>query len=273
MLVTTLTALATGSFLTASDNSFTPPSLDEFFPDPILFAGTPFEINRVIMVRLISVIALCTMLILYAKRAKLVPGRVQSAVELLLDFSKKSIGEELLGDKAKPYQPLLATIFLGILFMNLTGAIPGLQIAGTALVGMPMIYALVAYVAFIAAGIKERGLGRFFKGQLFPAGVPKFIYPLMTPIEILSTFVLRPVTLALRLLANMVSGHLVLVLCFVGANALYFSMGGLSGFAFGSLTLLGGIAFTFFEIFIACLQAYIFALLSAAYISLSISEH
>ena len=273
MSVTTLAAVTTGSFFTASDNDFHPPSLDEFFPAPILFAGTPFEINRVIMVRLIAVVVLCIVLVLFAKRARLVPRRAQSAVELLLDFSKKSIGEELLGDKAKPFQPLLATIFLGVLFMNLTSTIPGLQIAGTSLVGMPIIYAIVAYVAFIVAGIKAHGVGHFFKAQLFPPGVPKPIYILMTPIELLSTFILRPVTLTVRLLANMVSGHLVLVLCFVGANSLFFSMGGLGGIAFGSLTLLGGIAFTVFELFVGALQAYIFALLTAAYISLSIEEH
>lgn len=225
------------------------------------------------MVRLIAVIVLCTILVIYSKRARLIPGRLQGSVELLLDFSRKQIGEELLGAKAGPFQPLLATIFLGILFMNITGTIPGLQVAGTSIVGMPIIYAVVAYVAFIYAGIKAQGVGHFFKDQLFPPGVPKPIYILMTPIELLSTFVIRPVTLALRLLANMVSGHLVLVLCFVGANSLFFAMGGVSGIALGSLTLLGGIAFTFFELFVACLQAYIFALLTAAYISLSIEGH
>ncbi len=270
--VTSLAAVTTRSII-ASESGFHAPSLDEFFPDPIFFAGTPFEINRVILVRLIAVLVLSTLLVVYAKRAKLVPGRAQGAMEMLLDFSKKSIGEELLGAKAAPYQPLLASIFLGILFMNITGVIPGLQIASTSIIGMPLVYALVAYVGFIVAGIKAQGVGHFFKSQLFPPGVPKPIYFLMTPIELLSTFILRPITLALRLLANMVSGHLVLVLCFVGAHSLYFSMGGASGIVLGSLTLLGGTLFTVFEIFVACLQAYIFALLTAAYISLSIEEH
>ncbi len=258
---------------TGNDSSFHAPGIDEFFPAPILFAGTPFEINRVILVRLIAVAVLCLVLVIYSKRTKLVPGRFQSAVEMLLDFSRTSIGQELLGDKAKPFQPIIATVFLGILFMNITSTIPGLQIAGTAVMGAPAVYAIVAYFTFIYAGIKAQGFGHFFKSQLLPPGVPKPIYILMTPIELLSTFVLRPVTLALRLLANMMSGHLVLVLCFVGTNALMVGMGGVSGIALGSLTLLGGIAFTFFELFVACLQAYIFALLMAAYISLSIEDH
>ena len=83
---------------------------------------------------------------LYAKRARLVPGRAQGVVESMLEFSKRQVGEEILGERAKPYQPLLATVFLGLLFMNITGVIPGLQIASTSIVGMPLVYALVAYV-------------------------------------------------------------------------------------------------------------------------------
>ena len=252
-----------------------PTLVHEFDPAPFLFVGTPFEINRILMVRLIATLILALLLVLYAKRAKLIPGRAQAAMETLLEFSKVSIAEEIMGgeEEAKRYQPLLMTIFLGVLFMNLTGVIPGLQIAGTSLIGMPLIYAIVAYVGFIAAGIKAHGAGKFFKGQLMPAGVPKVLYILMTPLEFLSTFILRPVTLTIRLLANMVAGHFLLVLCFVGTHFLYFEMSGVSGGILGSLTLLGGIIFVAFELFIGALQAYIFTMLAAAYISLSVSAH
>ncbi len=270
MSMNTLAGLTAGM---SSGDGFTPPTVDELFPAPILFAGTPFEINRVILIRLLAVLVLSILLLVYSRRAKLIPGRAQNAVEMLLDFSKVQIGEELIGPKAKPYQPMIATIFLGVLFMNITGIIPGLQIAGTSVIGMPLVYALAAYVTFIAAGIRAHGVGGFFKSQLFPSGVPWLIYLLMTPIELLSNFVLRPITLAIRLLANLVAGHFLLVLCFLGTNALYFSMGGPMGIALGTATLLGGIIFTVFEGFVACLQAYIFALLTAAYISLSIEEH
>ncbi|MDD7384565.1 MAG: F0F1 ATP synthase subunit A [Actinomycetaceae bacterium] len=246
---------------------------EELFPPDFLFAGTPFAINRVIMVRLIATAVLVVLLVLYSKRCRLVPSRAQSAFEFILNFSKVSVGEDTLGAEAKRYQPLLATVFFGVLFMNITGIIPGLQIASTSLVGMPAIYALVAYFAFVISGIKERGFGHYFASQLFPPGVPKPIYILMTPIELLSTFIMRPITLTVRLLANMISGHIILVLCFVGTNALYMNMGGIGGIVFGSLTFIGGLLFTAFEAFIACLQAYIFVLLMGSYISLSISEH
>ena len=255
-------------------SGFEGPTLDhEFDPAGFLFVGTPFEMNRILMVRLIAALVLFACLFVYSRRAKLVPGRAQSGLESLLDFSKTSVAEEILGkEHAKKYQPMLMTIFLGVLFMNLTGTIPGLQIAGTSLIGMPIIYALFAYFGFIFAGLKERG-GKFFKEQLFPPGVPWPLYFLMVPLEFLSTFVLRPLTLTIRLLANMVAGHFILVLCFLGTHALYFQLSGVLGGALGSLALLGGVVFVAFALFVGALQAYIFAMLAAAYISLSISEH
>lgn len=260
--------------LHAEESGFHSPTIDEFFPEPFLFAGTPFAINRVILIRLISVIAIAVIFSLYAKRAKLVPGRAQAVVEALLDFIREQVGYEIIGrEKADRYLPMLATLFIGVFFMNITGVIPGLQLASTSIIGMPIVYALFAYLGFIIAGIRVHGVGHYFRNQLMPAGIPKVMYVLMTPIELLSNFIVRPVTLVVRLLANMVSGHILLVLAFAGTHALYLSMGGLKGIAFGTLTLGAGVAFILFEIFVAALQAYIFALLAAVYISLSIEEH
>ena len=271
-----LAKLTAPILLVTEGEGFPAPTLEhEFDPAPFLFAGTPFEMNRIILVRLVAVAILVILLVLYSKRAKLIPGKAQAAMETLLEFSKVSIAEEILGgeEEARRYQPLLMTIFLGVLFMNLTGVIPGLQIAGTSLVGMPLVYAVVAYLGFIIAGIKAQGGGKFFKSQLMPPGVPKVMYILMIPLEFISTFILRPVTLTIRLLANMVAGHFILVLCFLGTHYLYFTMSGALGGALGTLTLLGGVIFVALELFIGALQAYIFAMLTAAYISLSVSEH
>ncbi|SDU77598.1 F0F1 ATP synthase subunit A [Arcanobacterium phocae] len=258
-----------------SGDSFTPPTLDhEFNPDPLFFIGTPFEIHRLLLVRLIAVIALFGVMLWYSRTAKVVPSRGQAAVESLLDFSRVQIGEEILGeDKAAKYQPMIATVFIGILFMNLTGVIPGLQIAGTSLVAMPLIFALFVFFGFVLAGVKSRGFGRFFREQLFPPGVPKLVYFLLAPLEFFSTFILRPLTLTVRLLSNMVAGHFILVLCFLGTHYLYFEISGIFGAGLGSLTLLVGVVFVVFELFVGALQAYIFAMLAAVYISLSISEH
>nr|WP_067780185.1 F0F1 ATP synthase subunit A [Actinomyces vulturis] len=258
----------------AEAEGFHKPSIDDFFPGALAFLNTPLEMNRIMMVRVIMTLLLVVIFSIGASRARLVPGRFQGALEMILDFVRVNIAEEIIGEKrAKPYTPILTVIFLGVLFMNISGVIPGLQIAGTSLVGMPIVFAVVSYIVFFAAGLKaHHGAGGFFKSQLLPAGVPPFLYILIAPIEFLSTFIMRPVTLTIRLLANMISGHLLLVLCFVSTNYLFFEISGwLKGL--GVLTLGVGIAFVFFEMFVAVLQAYIFALLTAVYIDSSISSH
>ncbi|MEY5023746.1 MAG: synthase subunit, partial [Actinomycetota bacterium] len=105
----------------------------------------------------------------------------------------------------------------------------------------------------------------------FPAGVPKAFYTLVTPIEFLSTFILRPVTLALRLLMNMIAGHLLLVLCFSATQFFFFEADGFFKL-FGAGTLLFGFAFTVFEILVAVLQAYVFTLLTTVYIQLALAD-
>lgn len=208
-----------------------------------------------------------------AARARVVPGRFQSALEMILDFVRKNVAEEILGpDFGRRYAPVLTTIFLGVLFLNISGVIPGLQIASTGVVGMPLVFAVVSYIVFFYAGVRTNGIVRYIKGSLAPRGVPGFLYPLIIPIELLSNFILRPLTLTVRLLANMISGHLLLALCFVATNAL-FVYASASLKALGAITLAAGVAFIVFEAFVAALQAYIFTLLTAVYIDSSVRMH
>ena len=143
---------------------------------------------------------------------QIVPGRFQSLVEMGLDFVRVNIAEDLLGKKdGQRFLPILTTMFFMILFFNITGIIPFLNIAGSSIVAVPLLLALVSYVTFIYAGIKKSPKN-FFKNSLFPSGVPPFLYIIVTPLEFISTFIIRPVTLTLRLLMNMIVGHLMLVL-------------------------------------------------------------
>ena len=269
-----LAAGTVGALPASSDGSgFEPPSMDDFFPAPFAFQGTPFELNRVMMVRLIMACALVLVFAIGAARARVVPGRFQSALELVLDFVRKNVAEEILGpDFGRRYAPVLTTIFLGVLFLNISGVIPGLQIASTGVVGMPLVFAIVSYIVFFYAGVRTNGVGRYIKGSLAPTGVPGFLYPLIIPIEFLSNFILRPLTLTVRLLANMISGHLLLALCFVATNAL-FVYATASFKALGVVTLAAGVIFVVFEAFVAALQAYIFTLLTAVYIDSSVRMH
>jgi F0F1-type ATP synthase, subunit a len=251
---------------------FHPPSIADFFPAPFLFEGTMLEFNRMQLVRFVSAILLITFFVLAARRAKIVPGRLQSVAELLVNFVKVNVVEDIIGrEKGHKYVRFLTTVFLAILFFNIAGVIPGLNIAGTGLIGLPVMLALWVYVMYLGAGVRAHGLGGFLKASLFPAGVPPFLYVLLTPVEFLTVFILRPATLALRLMANMVAGHLMLVLCFAATH--YFVLEAAPAMkAFGAFSLLGGIAITLFEVFVAALQAYIFVVLAAVYINLSIAE-
>lgn len=256
------------------EGGFHAPSIADFFPPPILFEGTNFEFNRIQMVRVIAAVVLVILMLVAARRATLVPGRSQNVVEMLLDFVRINVAEEILGkERAHKYVALLTTMFFAILAFNITGVIPGLNIAGTSLIGLPIMLALWVYVMYLAAGVKAQGVGGFLKSSLFPPGVPPFMYVLLTPIEFLTVFILRPATLAIRLMANMVAGHLMLVLTFSATN--YFLLEAAPGMkAFGALTLVSAIALTLFEVFVAALQAYIFVVLTAVYINLSVeAEH
>ena len=249
------------------------PGVEDFFPEAIVGGGTLLEVNRLTVVRLVMGAALClTLGLAAARRFKLVPGRGQALLEIIADFVRSNVSLMLLGNKnGRRFAPLLGTLFLGVLAMNLSGIMPGLNIAASSVVAVPMVFAALTYITFIGAGIKEQGVGHFLASQLFPPGLPKAMYLLITPIEFLSNFIVRPVTLTLRLLCNMVSGHLLLGMTFFGTTSLLLHLQ-----ASSTISLLTGAAMivvTLFEVFVAILQAYIFTILSAVYIKLSIEAH
>ena len=218
------------------------------------------------------VVALIVILVFWlgTRRMKVVPTRFQAAVEYLLAVPR-NISIDLLGEKDGPrFLPLLTTIFFVVISANFTGIIPPANIASTSLIGLPLILAVISYATFIYAGIKKHP-GAFFKNALFPPGVPKALYLIVTPIEFVSTFVLRPVTLTLRLLMNMLVGHLLLVLFFLATNYFIVEIGG--GWSAVGVGILGfAFAWTGFEILAAVLQAYVFTLLTAVYLQLALAD-
>lgn len=226
------------------------------------------------LIRLLVVAVLAIILLLGTRRMKVVPGRAQAALEFMLGFVRNSIVISTLGEKdGKRFMPILMTIFFLTLGLNLTGVIPPFLIASTALIGMAIVMAVVAYVLFVYAGIRKFGLG-YFKNALILPGVPKLLTPFLALLELLSTFILRPVTLTLRLVMNMVAGHMLLVLCFSATQFFLFTVladGNLLGLL-GVGTFAFGIAFTLLELFVAALQAYVFTILTAIYIQLALAE-
>jgi F-type H+-transporting ATPase subunit a len=129
---------------------------------------------------------------------------------------------------------------------------------------LPAIMAICSLLLFVSVGISSQGLA-YFKNALFPPGIPWPVYILLTPIEFVSTFIVRPVTLAIRLLANMIAGHLILSVFFVASGYMLTSMN--ISVVFGVGALIFSAALIAFELFVAGLQAYVFTILSAVYIA------
>ena len=247
----------------SDDGGYHAPSIEEFYPPQLGdFWWSPTRIN---LIGIIMTIVLVLFFVLAFKKPKMVPARLQNLGEMAVDLVYTNVIDEVMGKKGRRFAPIIVTLFWMIMAFNITGIVPGFNIAATAVIGVPMVLAAVSYVTFNYAGIKEHGLGAYLKMNLFPPGVPVGIYVLVTPIEFISTFILRPVTLTVRLLANMMAGHLLLVLFFGATSYFLFEAQGLmKAVAVPSFAM--GFAFTCFELIVAPLQAYIFALLTAVYI-------
>lgn len=262
------------SVLAEGESGFEPPTILDFFPDPILFPGTPFQLDRIWIVRVVATLLLLGLMMFAASRMKVRPGRFQAGVEYLFDFVRKQIVDETLGkEEGRRFLPMITTIFFTVLFFNITSVIPGLNIAGTARVGVPLLLALWVFVTYWAQGIQKWGFIGYLKHSLFPESIRSmpYMYIIVTPIELLQLLVVRPGSLIIRLVANMVAGHIMLLLCFSATSYLFTRAHGLLRGA-GVLTFAGGLFVTLFELLVAFLQAYIFALLATVYINMSLEE-
>lgn len=227
--------------------------------------------TRINLVQLVLVAAIAAFFIIAFRKPQVVPRGVQNVGEVAVEFVRVQIIDSVMGAQGRKYLPYLVTLFFFILALNLGGVTPFMNMAGTSIVAVPMFLAVLSWLVFNGAGIKKHGLGRYLKDNLFIPNVPKAIYVLLTPIELISTFILRPITLTIRLWANMLAGHFMLVLFMSGATYLMFNADLLLK-PFGAVSAAMGFAITAFEIFIAALQAYIFTLLTALYIAGAESE-
>jgi F-type H+-transporting ATPase subunit a len=264
----------TGIAVLASEgDTWSPPSLSEFFPPAVLFEGTPFELNRINLIGLFMTGLLSLFFVLAFRNPQVAPRGIQNLGEVAVDFVRTFIVDEILGVEGRRYTAYLTTLFFMVLAFNITGIIPALNMPVTAKIGYPVFLAITSYVVFNWAGIKAQGVGGYFKANLFIPGVPKVMYILLTPIEALSTFVLRPVTLSLRLMVNMLAGHLMLVLFYSAAWYLVFFPNSVLQPLLGLGIYGAGLAFTLFEMLIVVIQAYIFTLLTAVYIAGATAEH
>ncbi len=245
------------------------PPIDELFRwKDIVFENTPFAINKTSLLVLISSALILIIFIGASRKMKLVPSGMQNVVEATYEFVDKGITRDVIGNDATRFTPFLGSLFLFVLFLNIWEIIPGLQFPPTSRIAIPMFLALMVYVLYWFLGFKHQGV-KYLTGHLFPPGVPKPLYVLLTPIEFIQIAVVRPFSLAVRLFANMMAGHILLTAL---ALLTSYALTNAPIIAIGPFALNVGV--TAFELLVGFLQAYIFTLLTAVYIADSLHpEH
>ena len=257
------------TLLAAEGTGFTPPGPSIFEPPPFFTVGG-LDVDKPIVVVILASLIVAAFFYAASRRAAaghgLVPGKLQYAGESAYGFVRNGIGLETIGKEGLRFVPFLATLFFFIAVNNLFGIIPPFQLPGTSKIAIPLGLAVIVWAIYNYLGIRRAGFVGYFKAMMFPPGIPWPVYILLAPIELLSNFVVRPVTLCLRLTLNMFAGHLVLVLFVLGGEYLLLEYGGIVGVLAGSVSIFASIVVTFFEAFIQLLQAYVFTLLAALYI-------
>ena len=221
----------------------------------------PFAVNKVVLLMFASVIIVFAFYAVAASRSRLVPSGAQNLAESVVEFVQDGIILQTMGPEGLPWTPFLLTLFSFVFVGNIWEVIPFIQMPVNARIALPAFLAFVVWVLYNFVGIKSQGFFGYFKSMLFPPGVPKALYILVTPIELVSTMFVRPLSLAVRLFANMLAGHLILVSFAVITAALFEAT--IVGAALPGALL---VALTGFEVLVAVLQAYIFTILAAVFI-------
>lgn len=220
---------------------------------PIDLFGLDISINKAVIMMWVVVGLTAFLLVKAGRSRRMVPTKLQSLGELLVGFIRDIILDTM-GKEGMKFFPFIATLFVFILFCNLLGLIPGTYTVTSQII-VTAVFALTVYAISIVMGFVLHGVK--FLGILVPPGTPGWLLPLMIPIELVSQLA-RPISLAVRLFANMTAGHTIL--------------GVLFGLAIGGGLLIGWLPFAFtiamngLEVGIAFIQAYIFTTLTCVYI-------
>lgn len=247
------------------------PALSHIVDWPVfLFEGTAFGINKVVLVYFAAII-LTVLLFVLGNQRKLVPTGAQNLAESSVNFVEEGIIMQSMGPRGLKWAPMLTAMFFFIFFNNIFEVIPGVQMPGTARIALPMFLAIFVWFVFNIAGMIEHGPLGYLKHSLIPPGVPVGLLPIIVPIEFVSNFLVRPFSLMVRLFANLLAGHILLVTFGVLTAALWTSEWYV---VILPLPFLGLVFFVAFEVLVSFLQAYVFTLLTAVYIDSATShEH
>ena len=235
------------------------PSSFRFTP---LFTIGSFEFTKPMLLAIICAGLVIAFFWAAFAKPKLVPRGAQNIGELGIMFVRDQILRPMMGKRGDGYLPFLVSLFFFIWVMNVMGVIPAIEFPVTSKFAFPAALMLMVYVTYNVVGIKNQGLGGYFRNMI-PRGVPVFVLPILAPVEILQYIIVRPFTLAIRLFGNMFAGH-ILVAVFTIATWYLFSAS--IGLVFAGASFVMTVVLTGFEMLIQALQAYIFTILTAQYI-------
>jgi F-type H+-transporting ATPase subunit a len=234
------------------------------------------QITKFMLLELVAAVLMIVVFVPLARKistGKPVKGRVSNMLEVMILFVRNEVVRPAIGHHdADRFLPLILTMFFFILFCNLLGLLPWMG-SPTASINVTAALAMVAFLTSIGAGMKKFGAVRFWLGLCppmdLPGGLKIFLVPMVLVLEIVGLLI-RHCILAVRLLANMFGGHLVLAMIvgFIPAMA-----GSLLWYGVTPLAIFGGTAISMLELFVAFLQAYIFAFLAALFIGMSVHQH
>lgn len=225
------------------------------------FGGTP--INKVIFLTFLSALIVFLFFFMAGRKQSLVPKGVQNAGESIIGFVEDGIVLQTMGPDGLRWVPFMTTLFSFIFVTNIWGIIPVAQMPVNARIALPAFLAVLVFFLYNIVGIKSQGLFGYLKSSLFPPGVPAFLYILVTPIELITVFLVRPFSLAVRLFANLLAGHLLLVTFAVLTAALFTAD---AFYVLAALPFAALVFLTAFELLVAVLQAFVFTILAAVYI-------
>ena len=252
------------------------PNVNELFEWKGFFGQhTFYEFNKTALMAFVSTLVCVGIFVAGTRKRAMVPVGMQNVAETGYEAIESSISIEVMGaETGKKWTPFLATLFFWIFFINIWSTFPGIWFPATARLAIPLYLALQTWLIMIVVGVRHQGPA-YFKNSIFPAGVPKALYILVTPIEFISKFLVRPFSLAVRLFANMAAGHVLLAVFAIMTNELIIKHpSGLFQIPFGILPFAALVAMVTFEFLVALLQAYIFTILTAVYVNESIHpEH
>ncbi len=239
------------------------PSISDFYFKPIFTVGG-VQFTKPMLLALVAAAIILTFFFVAFRKPKIVPRGAQNLGELGVLFVRDQILRPQLGKQGDHYLPFLVSLFFFVWIMNLFGIIPLIEFPATSRFAFPVALAFIVWVTYITVGIKSKGPIGYFKTMAVPPGAPLAILPILVPIELFSNIFVRPFTLSIRLFANMLAGHL-LLLVFGLASWYLFSIS--VGLVFAATSFVLTIILTGLEVLIQGLQAFIFATLTAFYIA------